>query len=131
MDDQQEFNRRLRLYDQHKIFLYGGLIIAGLGIIAAPWGLPLVALGGIAEILAGLRAREGGRSAVRSIGAGVHGSFGRIGYYREWTTREMESMSNQERVDHARLTGTFGIAVGAIMILGAIAVLVGWLKLPW
>ena len=129
--DEEKFHGRLRLYDRHKIFLVSSLVIGGLGILTSPWGLPLVVLSGLFQVLAGLKAREGGRSAITGLSIGMGDeSFG-VGIEEHWTTREIDSLTNQERLVHARSTGYFLIATGIGMIIVGVVVTIAVLRAHW
>ena len=130
----EKFHRRLRVYDRHKAFLVGGIVLCGVGLILLPWGLGLVAVAGALEILAGLKAREGGRSAVdpqRQFGfvhpAGedleIIGQFGEPAL----TTREREALTNQQRLEHGRRAGAQLIVIGIVMIVVPVAIGATWL----
>jgi hypothetical protein len=95
-----------------------------LGILAAivfesPYGL---FLSGISLVASGVAAIRGGKSAVTRIG--VTSSAGSAGL--SWSTRELESMSPEQRSDHASLTGSFVVLMGCGFL--ALPTYYGWTR---
>ncbi len=129
--EERRFHRRLRRFGEHQIFFYGGLAVVGVAWLTVPWGLSLLLVAGPLHILAGLRARDAGRSVVHRVGAEIHAGDASAGYERQWSTREVEGMSNQQRVDHARLTGKHLVLMGIFEIAVAIVFLVSGYDGRW
>jgi hypothetical protein len=103
----------------HKLALVVGFALWVIGIFAGQFWI--VAVGGLALIVAGVAAIVGGRSVITSVTVGGGGW--------SWSQREISEMSPARRTLHAIVTGTVLILLG-VAALGMLALSVrnDWLR---